>query len=449
MFSLDNEENLKMTKSAMSAPKVLVVDDEPGIRRSLYGAFTDEGFKVEVAESADEALSKLKESIPDLVFLDIWMPGTDGLQALSEIKRNYPALPVIVMSGHANISIAVKATQQGAFDFIEKPFDLSRVLELVKRAFDVSGVSTDDNQSKAHPQASSFDGKLNTIVAKSAHLSCGKQVIQKTLATSAGLFGQGLHSGSKSGIMLEPLPAGSGIHFVGIHAREAVPAHIDFVESTGFATTLRLGGTQVGTIEHLMSALNAYGITNLLIKCNSEIPVMDGSAVEFCALIEQTGVVEQSAYLNTLAVVDQIRVGNDKEFIVAEPSDDFEIDYTLIYPQPLGNQRMFFKLDSVEDFRREIAPARTFGFVKDIGWLQSQGLAQGGRFDNFVLFGDSGPINCQLRFDDEPVRHKILDAIGDLYLLGRPLQARITACMTGHSDNIALLRALKEKLLMQ
>ena len=128
------------------------------------------------------------------------------------------------------------------------------------------------------------------------------------------------------------------------------------------------------------------------------------------------------------------------------PFDGFEIDYTLEYPEPVGRQRFVFRLDDPSAYRREIAPARTFGFAKDIGALQRQGLALGGRFDNFVLFGEDGPINCELRFPDEPVRHKILDAFGDLYLLGRRLQARVIARMTGHTQNISLLKKVRELL---
>ncbi len=424
---------------------ILIVDDEPSIRESLCGALKDEGHLVQVAKSAEEAFNALKGSKPDLLFLDIWMPGKDGLQTLSELKEQYPQMPVVVMSGHANISIAVKATQQGAMDFLEKPLDLSKVLSLIERVARKSA-----NLKKSDTQTDEGLGSkinLNTIVFDSNKLAAGKSVKQKTLANSIGIVGQGLHSGIKSGIMLEPLPENSGIHFVGLESQDIVPAHIGFVESTGYATTLRLGGTQVGTIEHLMSALNAYGITNLLIKCTGEIPVMDGSSLEFCSLIEKAGIAEQESTINYIALKEAIRVGNDKEYIEASPADDFIIDYTLRYPEPLGEQKMVFSMTDLEKYKSDISPARTFGFVRDIGWLQSQGLAQGGRFNNHVLFSETGPINCELRFKDEPVRHKILDAIGDLYLLGRPLQARITACMTGHSDNIELLKALREKLL--
>ena len=277
----------------------------------------------------------------------------------------------------------------------------------------------------------------------------GARVVQRTLAGSAVLYGQGLHSGKKSGLALEPLPAGSGIHFVGVSGHSAVPAHLDFVESTGWATTIRLGLTQAGTIEHLLSALSAYGISNLLVKCNGEVPVMDGSAQEFCTLIDATGVEEQEGEWYEIAISKTIRVGKEREFLQVEPADRFSVDYTLDYPAPVGRQNFIFELNSPQAYRREIAPARTFGMARDIGMLQKQGLALGGRFDNFVLMGAEGPVNTELRFADELVRHKILDVIGDLYLLGRPIRGKVTARMTGHSDNIALLRAIKAEMLAQ
>ena len=129
-------------------------------------------------------------------------------------------------------------------------------------------------------------------------------------------------------LLLEPLPPFSGIHFVGVSESTPVPAHVDYVESTGFATTVRLGATQAGTIEHLMSAIHAYGISNLLIKCNGEVPVMDGSARDFCLLFEDVGLEDQGEDWFEIAVDSVIRVGNDREFIQIEPADDFTIDYT-------------------------------------------------------------------------------------------------------------------------
>ena len=435
------------------AAKILVVDDELGIRRTLEGIFKDEGYDTILAEDGESALKILSQTKPSLVILDIWMPGMDGIEILRKIKQLYPDLAVIMISGHATIATAVTATRLGASDFVEKPLDLHRIVRSVQRALESSQENSsqiESNKAEENSQELSFSNLdeatgINPVVFSMGGLE-GRSFNQKTLANNAILYGQGLHSGKKSGLILEPLPAFSGIHFVGVSENTPVPAHVDFVESTGFATTVRLGATQAGTIEHLMSALHAYGITNLLIKCNGEVPVMDGSARDFCLLFDEVGIEDQAEKWYEIAIDQVIKVGDDKEYIQIEPSEEFIIDYSLSYPEPLGRQRMVFTLNDAEDYKREIAPARTFGFVKDVGYLQKQGLALGGRFDNFVLYGEAGAINDQLRFENEAVRHKILDAIGDLYLLGRKIRGKVTAKMTGHSDNIALLREIALKL---
>jgi UDP-3-O-acyl-N-acetylglucosamine deacetylase len=183
-----------------------------------------------------------------------------------------------------------------------------------------------------------------------------------------------------------------------------------------------------------------------MIKCNGEVPVMDGSAREFCRLFDEVGTTEQDGEWYEIAVDRTLRVGNGKEWITIEPAEQFTIDYTLRYPEPVGEQRFSFTLTDPESYRAEISSSRTFSFVKDVGHLQRQGLALGGRFDNFLLIGTEGAINDAWRYPNEPVRHKILDAIGDLYLLGRPLRGKVTACMTGHSDNIELLKQVRELL---
>lgn len=435
-------------------PPILVVDDEVSIRKALDGVLADAGYQVLLAENGQAALNILRTIRPSLVILDIWMPGIDGIEILKKIKEIYADLPVIMISGHATIATAIKATKLGAFDFVEKPLDLHATLDVVSRALSreqEEGFSEDsvavipDEHGQLAIGRTWEASQINAVVFKDQKLR-GRSLQQKTLARSVVLYGQGLHSGRKSGLILEPLPANSGIHFVGVSETTVVPAHVDFVESTGFATTLKLGGTQVATIEHIMSCLRAYGISNLLVKCNGEVPVMDGSAQEFCDLIEETGVFNQDGDWFEIEVRKTYQVGKGKEFIRLEPCDHCIIDYTLDYPEPLGRQRFEFVLTDSKDYRDLIAPARTFGFVRDIGYLQKQGLAQGGRFDNFVLYGDEGPINAELRFADEAVRHKILDIIGDLYLLGRPIRARLTAAMTGHSDNVELLKLLGKDL---
>jgi UDP-3-O-[3-hydroxymyristoyl] N-acetylglucosamine deacetylase len=447
-------QDLYPTKNAINA--VLVVDDEASIRRSLEGVLKDEGLSVLVAEDGESAMRILADTRPALVLLDIWMPGMDGLQTLRKIKDLYPDLPVVMISGHATISTAIAATRLGALDFLEKPLDLSSTIQIVRRvlasaekeaakgANEVSWEALDSGSVGAIRESLT----INPVVFSQQPLA-GRAIRQKTLAHAAILYGQGLHSGRKSGLILEPLPPNSGIHFVGVSETTVVPAHVDFVESTGFATTVRLGQTQAGTIEHLMSALCAYGISNLLVKCNSEVPVMDGSSRDFCRLFDQVGMTEQDGEWYEIEIRKTLEVGDGEEFIRIEPADEFSVEYTLRYPEPVGEQRFSFTLKDAAEYREQIAPCRTFSFVKDVSHLQRQGLALGGRFDNFLLIGAEGAINDAWRFPNEPVRHKILDAIGDLYLLGRPLRGKVTASMTGHSDNIALLKKVREELQRQ
>jgi UDP-3-O-[3-hydroxymyristoyl] N-acetylglucosamine deacetylase len=428
---------------------ILIVDDEASIRKSLEGVLSDEGYSCALASDGADALSRLQSLDPSLVLLDIWMPGMDGIETLRRMKAARPEIPVIMMSGHATISTAIKATKFGASDFIEKPLELDLVLNAIRRALGTQDVV---RSSAAGELAGSFDlrspegmPELQPLVFRN-QAQRGALMPQRTLARSAVLYGQGLHSGKKSGLIFEPLGPNSGIHFVGVSDNRAVPAHLDYVESTGYATTIRLGSTHVATIEHVMSALNAYGVSNLLIKCNGEVPVLDGSSLEFCSLFEEVGFENQIGDWHRIVVKEPFRIDAGKASIRLEPCDAFEIDYTLEYPAPVGKQRFVFRLDDPATYKKEIAPARTLGCARDIGLLQRQGLALGGRFDNFVLFGEEGPINDALRFPDEPVRHKIMDMIGDLYLLGRRLQARVIAHMTGHTQNIAVLKKVREGL---
>ena len=428
---------------------ILIVDDEASIRKSLEGVLSDEGYSCALASDGADALSRLQTLDPSLVLLDIWMPGMDGIETLRRMKAARPETPVIMMSGHATISTAIKATKGGASDFIEKPLEIDLLLNAIRRALGTQDAvripAAGDPAGSIDLQSSEGMPELRPLVFRKQTLR-GALVQQRTLARSAVLYGQGLHSGKKSGLIFEPLGPNSGIHFVGVSDNRAVPAHLDFVESTGYATTIRLGTTHVATIEHVMSALNAYGVSNLLIKCNGEVPVLDGSSVEFCSLFEEVGFENQLGDWHQIVVKEPFRIDDGKASIRLEPCDAFEIDYTLEYPAPVGKQRFVFRLDDPATYRKEIAPARTFGFARDIGQLQRQGLALGGRFDNFVLFGEEGPINDVLRFPDEPVRHKIMDMIGDLYLLGRRLQARVVARMTGHTQNIAVLKKVREAL---
>ncbi len=273
------------------------------------------------------------------------------------------------------------------------------------------------------------------------------QRMQRTLKRSMVLSGRGLHSGDKTGLILTPLPPGSGILFGNISSGEVIPANIDYVVSTDYATSLQHNGAAAQTIEHFLAVLHAYRITNLMIKINNEVPIMDGSAVDFCQMIEDAGIEEQEEPLDEIIVDRRHTLGeadSKQKFLTVEPAEEFSIHYTLNYPRPVGHQEYTFAMADADAFKREIAPARTFGFLKDIEALNKKGLASGGQLNNFILIDDEKIVNTDLRFPDEFARHKILDMVGDLYLLGRPLRAKITANMTGHSDNIALVRLLRD-----
>jgi UDP-3-O-acyl N-acetylglucosamine deacetylase len=416
------------------AETILVVDDEAQIRNTLRGVLSDEGFDVLEAENGRAALQVLEKQEPRLAIVDIWMPEVDGIELVQRMRTRAPGLPIIVISGHGTIETAVRVIRDGAFDFLEKPFQLDALLRVVGRALD-------ERLPDRHLAPSGAAAALpNAIPAR--------RLPQRTVGRSMVVNGQGLHSGVRTGLILQPLPPGSGIVFESIATGETVPALIDHVASTGYATTLVRGGMIAKTVEHLMATLHAHGVTNLLVKMHAEVPALDGSAAELCALLAESGVVEQPESVDELVIDRRYAVGSDDpegKGIGIEPAARFEVHYTLEYPPPVGRQEYEFQLTSPEAFREEIAPARTFGFVKEIETLEQMGLANGGRLNNFILVGDEGVVNAPLRFPDEFVRHKILDIMGDFYLLGRPIRGRVVARRTGHSDNATLLRALRER----
>jgi UDP-3-O-[3-hydroxymyristoyl] N-acetylglucosamine deacetylase len=427
---------------------VLVVDDEPQIRASLRGILAEEGLRVLEAEDGRQALDVIQRESPELVILDIWMPDVDGLQVLQHLHGDQLAPAVIMISGHGNIEAAVKATKLGAFDFIEKPFSLDGLLRVVNRALDHhAAVLRRGDVVTAADTAVVMPVSVESASTVSQPSPQARRWSERTIGRSMVASGHGLHSGVKTGLILQPLPPGSGIQFTSLSTDETVPAHLDFVDSTGYATTLHGNGVTAKTVEHLLATLHAYGITNLLVKMQAEIPIMDGSAIEFCRIIESAGIVEQGGSIEEIVINQRIVVSKPHgESIAIEPADGFGISYTLDYPHPVGLQQHTYIYRGADSFRDEIAPARTFGFLREMKQLAAMGLANGGRLDNCILIDEEKVVNTTLRFPDEFVRHKILDIMGDTYLLGRPLRGMITACKTGHSDNIALLREISRSM---
>jgi UDP-3-O-acyl N-acetylglucosamine deacetylase len=446
--------------------KVLIVDDEERVVQSIAGVLEDEGFRVTTARGGEEAIGVFQKEEPDVTLLDIWMPGMDGIEVLKRLKWMSPDCQVIMISGHATISTAMAAVKLGAFDFIEKPLSLDVLLMTIRRALDhPKELLTVQRSQEVVTQNVPLQEKMvflkevvgelaapplstlgeTALLSKEALKGKGTSLSpQRTLKKSLVLYGTGLHSGMKTGLLFQPLPPNSGILFGNISSDEVVPAHLDYVQTTEFATSLKKGRAIAKTIEHLMAVLHAYRITNLMVKMIEEIPIMDGSALEFCKTIEEAGVEEQEEKMDELIIDRRLEVIYKNKSLVIEPADGFSIQYFLNYPSPIGQQTLEFVLDSEEAFRDQIAPARTFGFLKDVEMLNRMGMGGGGRLHNFILVDDEKIVNTELRFPDEFVRHKILDLIGDFYLLNRPIQGKVTAHFTGHSENIALMKKIQE-----
>ena len=695
----------------MNKGRILIVDDQEEILESLGAILADEGHEVLRARDGQEALHIVQSDSPDMVFLDIWIPGIDGMQTLKAIKRINSECSVVMMSGHGTIETAVKAIKLGATDYLEKPLNLEDVLHLVHRA-----VADRSSHKKSHEGNGAGPGMFigtsekaaalrralenaaierasvwlsgergtgKEFIARTIHFLAGKdrtslvkvlcqdlteanieevllgrrnastkasigklaqaaggslllvrvdrlekdlklrlteilrncltpdgatglsgsrfrvistsiedpdtlvrderlteglteilaqrviriptlkergqdiplfaghflkeaaaefekeiigaddeaverlmaypwpgnikelkilmehvvmtapgpritvndllmptepgihaplsrisagapQVVlqapigtsvgkatperlsesgilrhQKTLRGSVVMYGQGLHTGEKTGLTLLPLPPFSGIVFGHITTDETVLAVLEKVDSTGFSTSLKSNGTFARTIEHLMAVFHVYGLTNLMVKISGEVPIMDGSAVEFCKLVESAEIITQDELVEEIVITEPIELatgGNGSKSLRVEPSDALEIEYYLDYPHPIGKMHKIYRCESPEDFKQQIAPARTFGFVKDMRMMDEMGLAGGGRLSNLVLVDEEKVVNPPLRFPDEFVRHKILDIIGDFYLLGRPFRGKIIANQTGHTENVALLRLIKEKM---
>ena len=272
---------------------------------------------------------------------------------------------------------------------------------------------------------------------------------QRTFKQRATIDGVGLHSGNSVRITLCPAPPDSGIVFerIDLSPRVEIPALAEYVVDTVLNTSLGTGGARVGTVEHLMAALAGCGIDNARIEVDGpEIPILDGSSVLFVQLIREAGVKEQPATRRYLHVKRPVVVQDGDKFARLVPAARFSCRYTIDFKHPLITDQRFEVELGEKAFRKEIARARTFGFKRDVERLHAAGLARGGSLLNAVVVDDFHILNPEgLRYPDEFVRHKILDAIGDLSLIGMPVLGRLEAVKSGHALNHQLVRrALSE-----
>jgi UDP-3-O-[3-hydroxymyristoyl] N-acetylglucosamine deacetylase len=267
---------------------------------------------------------------------------------------------------------------------------------------------------------------------------------QNTLKEQADCVGVGLHSGRKVRLSLKPAPAHHGIVFRRTDAGGTeIPARADYLSHINHATCLSRDGVRIETIEHLLAALHALGVDNVVVELDGpEVPIMDGSASPFIYLIHEAGIRSQSAPKTYFGLRRPISVAEGGRFVAAYPSDHLRLSYTINFDHPLlKHQEYSLEMDE-SSFVEEIAPARTFGFLKDVELMRQAGLALGGSLDNAVVLGETGVLNNPLRFPDEFVRHKILDLLGDLVLLGRPLQAHVVGLRAGHALHTRLVKEI-------
>ena len=275
---------------------------------------------------------------------------------------------------------------------------------------------------------------------------------QRTLKTLTRAVGVGLHSGQRVELTLRPAAPDTGIVFRRVDLPEPIdiPVRAESVTDTRLASTISVGQAKVFTVEHLMSACAGLGIDKLYVDITAEeVPILDGSASSFVFLLQSAGIVEQKAAKRFLRVLKTVQVsqgeGNNIKWAKLEPYHGYKLSFEIDFRHPAvdstGQQVVFDMSEGV--YSRDIARARTFGFTKDVEMMRANGLALGGGLDNAIVMDDYKVLNADgLRYDDEFVKHKILDAMGDLYIVGKPLLAAYSAFRSGHAMNNQLLRAL-------
>lgn len=271
---------------------------------------------------------------------------------------------------------------------------------------------------------------------------------QRTLKKKVSATGVGLHNGVKVELTLLPAAIDSGIVFrrTDLPGMPEIQATPDAVSDTRMCSALEKNGARVATVEHLMSALAGLGVDNVIVEVNaSEIPIMDGSSGPFIFLLQSAGIVEQAAAKKFMRIIKNIEIVEQDKWAKFEPYHGFKMDFTIDFAHPVfegsGNN---VKIDFADNsYISEISRARTFGFMHEVEYLRANGLARGGSLDNAIVLDEFRVLNTDgLRYEDEFAKHKVLDAIGDLYMLGHPLLGAFTAYKSGHGLNNQLIRAL-------
>lgn len=260
---------------------------------------------------------------------------------------------------------------------------------------------------------------------------------QTTIKKSVELVGIGLHKGSPVKLRLEPLESNSGIVFYRSDVDVSIPLLPQNVVDTKMATVIGKDGYVISTIEHLLSAVYAYGIDNLRVIVDAdEVPVMDGSSASYCMLLDEAQVVQQDIPKKIMRIKKDVEIKEGEKYVKLSPSPDLQYDFTIKFPHPVIQEQAYILKFTKESYKKEIARARTFGFLHEVQYLRSKGLALGGSLENAVVLDEKKILNPEgLRFENEFVRHKILDAIGDMSLIGMNFIGNYEAMAGSHDLN--------------
>jgi UDP-3-O-[3-hydroxymyristoyl] N-acetylglucosamine deacetylase len=266
---------------------------------------------------------------------------------------------------------------------------------------------------------------------------------RRTLQREVGCTGIGLHTGKPVRLTLKPAPPDHGIRFRRTDSGAEIPATFEHVTRLDHATTLQHGGSSLSTVEHILAAIRSLGVDDVLIEVDGpEIPILDGSAAPFVILLHESGLRAVRSQRRYFKILKTVEVVHGTKLVRISPAEQFSLSYTIGFDHPLLRHQALKIKVTPQSFTEDIAPARTFGFMRDVEALRRAGLALGGSLENAVVIGESGVLNNKLRFPDEFVRHKILDAIGDLTLLGHPILGHVEAVRAGHALHAALVQKL-------
>lgn len=274
------------------------------------------------------------------------------------------------------------------------------------------------------------------------------QIYQRTLKQPVACTGIGLHSGKKVNLCLRPAAPDTGVVFkrTDLAGAPLIPGDVHHVVDTAMCTTVGVHGVKVATVEHLLSALSGLGVDNVLVEVDApEVPIMDGSAAPFVFLVKNAGLTSQAELRQFYVVKREVSISHDDKFVSVAPAKGFEVNFTIEFKHPMIKRQQFGVCFDERTYEKDISRARTFGFLEDLQRLRESNLGMGGSLDNAVVVDQYRVLNDDgLRFPDEFVRHKVLDFIGDLALVGRPILGSFTAHKSGHAMNNQLFRKFLE-----